>query len=102
MKSVQPTYGARVVQMVLPLGLVEEWEAFALVRTCVVPINYAKFDAQYPFNRAQIFGRDVVWPTYEFLIVIEISCHCLVIFVPILQRFHCENKPEGEHMNIFP
>ncbi len=102
MKSVQPTYGALVVQMVLPLGLVKEWEAFTLVRICAVLINCASFDAPYPFNHAQIFRRDVVWPKYESLIVTDISSHFLVIFVPILQLFHCENKPEGKHMNIFP
>ena len=88
--------------MVLSLGLVKEWEAFALVRTCVVLINCVSFDAQYPFNCAQIYGRDVVWPKYESLIVTEIISHCLVIFVSTLQRFHCENKPEGKHMNILP
>ncbi len=98
----QPTYGALLVHMVLPLGLVEKWEAFALVRACVVLINCTSFDAQYPFNRAQIFGRDVVWPKYESLIVTEIGCHCLVIFVPTLQRCNCENKTKGKHINIFP
>ena len=78
MKSVQPAYGALVVQMVLPVGLVKECVAFALVRTCVVLINCASFDAQYPFNRTQILGRDVIWPKYESLTVTEITSHCLV------------------------
>jgi hypothetical protein len=50
---------------------------------------------QYPFNRAQFFGRDVVWPKCESLIVAKTSSHCLVIFVPGLQRCHCERKAAG-------
>ena len=75
--------------MVLPLGLVQEWETLTLVRTCVVLINCTSFDAQYPFNRAKIFRRDIVWAKYKTLIVTEISSHGLVIFIPTLQRCHC-------------
>ncbi len=67
--------------MVFPLGLVKKWEAFTLVSTSVVVVNCTSFDAQYPFNRAQIFERDVVWTKYESLIVTKISSHCLVIFI---------------------
>ena len=41
-------------------------------------VNCTSFYAQYPFNRAQIFGRDVVWTKYELLIVTKISCLVIV------------------------
>jgi hypothetical protein len=81
--------------MVLPLGLVKKWEAFTLVSTSVVLVNCTSFDAQYPFDRAQIFGSDIVWTKYESLIVTKISGHCLVIFVPALQQCHCDKNGEG-------
>ncbi len=100
MNSVHPTYRALVVQMVLPLGLVQKWKALTLVRTCMVLINYARFDAQYPANRVKRNRRDVVCAKYETLIVSEISSHCLVIFIPALQPGHCRNNIEGLHLNI--
>ena len=101
MKSVHPTYRALVVQMVLPLGLVQEWKALTLVRTCMVLINCTSFGAQYAFDRAQIFRRDVVWAKYETLIVTEISSHCLVIFIPALNQCHGKNNTEGLQINIY-
>jgi hypothetical protein len=101
MKSAHPTYRALVVQMVLPLGLVQKWKALTLVRTCMVLINRTSFDAQYPFNRGKIFRRDVVWAKYKTLIVTEVSSHRLAIFIPTLQPCHyCRNKTEGLHLNI--
>jgi hypothetical protein len=101
MKSVHPTYRALVVQMVLPLGLVQEWKALTLVRTCMVLVNCTSFDAQYAFDRAQIFRRDVVWAKYKALIVTKISSHCLVIFIPALKQCHGRNNTEGLQINIY-
>ena len=95
MNTANPAYRALVVQMVLPLGLVQKWKVLTLVRTGMVLINCTSFDALYPFNRATIFRRDVVWAKYKTLVVTKISSHCLVIFIPALQPCHCRSTYRG-------
>jgi hypothetical protein len=86
--------------MLLPLGLVQKWETLTLVRTCVVLVNCTSFDAQYPFTRAKIFRRGIVWVKYKMLIVTEIRSHGLVVLIPTLQRCDYRKNTQGLYLNL--